>query len=115
MPFAILTAADEGRIHADCDRRRRCRRRDHGAILKLLAEFQGMGAQRLMALAGINRKHLLEHARGDAVGHQSREMGLELIQLWRRPAIRWPAYPGLPSPTLCAPIPGKPHRHLAAE
>jgi hypothetical protein len=72
-----------------------------------------MGAQRLMALAGINRKHLLEHARGDVVGHQSREMGLELIQLWRRPAIRWPADPGLPSTTLCAPIPGKAHRHLA--
>ena len=57
--------------------------------MKLPAEFQGMAAQCLKAFSGIDREHLLEHARGDAIGHQGRKMGLQLIQFWRRPTIRW--------------------------
>ena len=89
MPFAVLTATDEGRVQADGDRRRRCHQRDHSATVKLPAEFQGMAAQCLKAFSGIDREHLLEHARGDAIGHQGRKMGLQLIQFWRRPTIRW--------------------------
>ena len=83
MPFAVLTAADEGRIQADGDRRSRCRRRDHSAIVKLLAEFQGMAAQCLMAFSGVDRKHLLEHVSSDPISHQGRQMRLKLIQFWR--------------------------------
>ncbi len=113
MPFAFLTDADEGRIHADGDRRRSGRRLVHRPIFKLSAEFQGMVAQCPMTYSSIDGKHLFEHVRGDAIGHESRKMGLELIQLRSRPAIQWPAEPGLYGVTCYAPKPGKTHHHPA--
>jgi hypothetical protein len=42
-------------------------------------------------------------------------MGLEFIQLWRRPAIHWPSDAGLRGATCFASKPGKAQRHPAEE
>jgi hypothetical protein len=42
-------------------------------------------------------------------------MGLEFIQLWRRPAIHWPSDAGLRGATCFALKPGKAQRHRAEE
>src|ERR1039457_4002234 len=81
--------------------------------LEAARRVSGMLAQCLRAFSSIDGKHLLKHARGDAIGHQGRQMRLELIQLWRRPAIQWPADTRLRGATCYAPEPGKAHRHLA--
>ena len=71
MPFVVLAAADEGRIHADDDCRRRNCWLDYGAILKVLTHFQSMGAQRLVVRPSIDGQHLFEHVRRDTIGHKS--------------------------------------------
>jgi hypothetical protein len=42
-------------------------------------------------------------------------MGLEFVQLWRRPAIHWPSDAGLRGATSFASKPGKAQRHPAEE
>jgi hypothetical protein len=44
MPFALFTAADERRVHADRDRRRGRCGRDHRVMPQLFAERQGVAA-----------------------------------------------------------------------
>jgi len=60
MPLRILTAADEGRVQGDHDRRRRRSRLDRGTLNKSLTGFQGMAAQGLRVLRGVQREYLLQ-------------------------------------------------------
>jgi hypothetical protein len=57
---------------------------------QLLAELQSVAAQRLVILACFDREHLLQHVSGHAISHQRREMSLQPIELWSRPAMWWP-------------------------
>jgi hypothetical protein len=59
MPLPILTAADEGRVQGDHDRRRRRFRLDRATLNKSLTGLQGMAAQGLRVLRGVQREHLL--------------------------------------------------------
>ena len=91
MPFAVVAAADEGRVQGDGDRRRRGRRLDRGGVAKLLADLERMAAQCLGALAGLHRQKMRQHASGDTIGHQGGKMRSQLVQLRCRPTMRWPA------------------------
>lgn len=44
MPFTAMTAADEGRINGDGDRRRGSPGLDPGSVAQLLARLEGMAA-----------------------------------------------------------------------
>src|SRR3954452_13622712 len=59
-------------------------------MLQLLAELQGMAGRGLVIPAGLDREHLLQHVGGPAIGHQRREVSLQPIELWGRPAMRRP-------------------------
>jgi hypothetical protein len=48
-----------------------------------------------MADPGIDRQKQLEHAGRDPIGHEDGQVGLELIELGRRSAARWPVDSGL--------------------
>ena len=99
MPFAVMTATDEGRIQGDRDRRRRGRRLDRGGVAKLLADFERMAAQGLGALSGLHRQKMRQHASGDTIGHQGGKMRSQLVQLRCRPTMRWPVDTSLATTT----------------
>ena len=115
MPFAVVAATDEGRVQADRDRRRGGRRLDRGGVTKLLTDLERMAAQGLGALAGLDRQKMRQHASGDAIGHQGGKMRSQLVQLRRRPTMRWPADTRLGTATASAAKPRKPHRHPAEQ
>ena len=48
-----------------------------------------------MADPGIDRQKVPEHAGRDPIGHEGGQVGLELIELRRRSAARWPLDSGL--------------------
>jgi hypothetical protein len=54
MPFAVLAAADEGRINGDGDGRRCGRRLDRRGLAEVLADFERMAAQSLGELPPIS-------------------------------------------------------------
>ena len=113
MPLTIRTAADKGRIQAHHDRRRRRSRPGRRTIPQRLAGSQGVAAQGLMVLAGVDREHLLQHLSGRPVGHQGGAMRLKLIQFRGRPTMRRPADTSLDPATRGTAKPRKPHRDLA--
>ena len=115
MPFAVVAATDESRVQADGDRRRGGRRLNRGGVTKLLTDLERMAAQCLGALAGLDRQKMRQHASGDAKGHQGGKMRSQLIQLRRRPTMRWPADTSLGAATAGAAKPRKPHRHRAEQ
>jgi hypothetical protein len=79
MPLAVLTAANERRVQRHRNRRHRQRRFrfGHGLIAKCLTDLQGMPANGLRILSGINRKHLLQHISSHPVRHRGRRNALE--------------------------------------
>jgi hypothetical protein len=80
MALALLTAPDEGRVQADTDRRRNRRGLDRGYVAKLLADVQGMPAQRFVARGGLDGQKIRQHAGGDPIRHQGGKMRVQLIQ-----------------------------------
>jgi hypothetical protein len=74
-----------------------------------LPEFQSVTAQGLRIPSSIDREHLLQHAGRHPVRHQGAEMRLKLIQLWCRPAMRWPSNAGLDPATPSTAKSRKPH------
>lgn len=113
MPLPVLTAPDEGRIHGDHDCRRGRSGSDRGTIPKRLALSQGMAAQGLMVLSGVDREHLRQQVSGYPIGHEGGEMRLKLIQLRCRPAMRWPADASLDPATTGTAKSREPHRDQA--
>ena len=115
MPFAVIAATDEGRIHGDGDGRRGRLRLDRGGVTKLLTDLERMAAESLGALAGLDRQKIRQHAGGDTKGHEGGKMRSQLIQLRRRPTMRWPADTSLGTTTAGAAKPREPHRHRAEQ
>src|ERR1700751_354446 len=113
MPARIPTAANEGRIQAPHNRRRRLPRPGCRTILQRLTGSQGVAAQGLMVLSGVDREHLLQHLSGRPVAHQGAEMRLKLIQLRGRLVVRWPADTSLDPATRGTAKSRKPHRDPA--
>ena len=74
-----------------------------------------MVAQCLRAPTGVNGQQVLQDASGDAIGHQGGKVSLQLIQLRRRSASRWPTYARLGAMAGRAQKPGKPHHHFAEQ
>src|SRR5215469_11992249 len=110
MPLAVLTAPDEGRIQAHHDRRRRRSRSGCGTIPQRLADSQGMAAQGLRILSGVDREHLLQHASGRPIAHQSAKMRPKLIHFGRRLTTRRPPDAGLDPATRSTAKSRKSHR-----
>ena len=68
-----------------------------------------------MMLSSVEREHLLQQISSRPVGHHGAEMRLQLVQLRRRPAVRWPANASL-KPAACGTTKtGKTHRDLAEQ
>src|SRR5690242_19021663 len=114
MPFAVMAATDEGRVHSDRDGRRGRRRLDRG-VAKLLPRLERMAAQRLGALSGLDRQKMLQHASRHAIRHKGGKMRSELVQLRCRPTMRWPADARLGAATASAEKPRQPHGYPAEQ
>lgn len=75
MPFAIVVAANEGRVRGDGDAR------DHGHLIdrrgrpKSLADFERVAPQRLRAHSSRHRQKMGQHLGGDTKRHQRRKIG----------------------------------------
>ena len=95
MALALLAAADEGRVQRQGDRRGGGCRFERGGVAQFLAELQGAATHAFVADPGIDRQKVLEHAGRDPIGHEGGQVGLELIELGRRSAARWPVDSGL--------------------
>ncbi len=115
MPLALLTAADEGRIQGDRNRRCRRIRLYHSLIPKSLTDLQSVTAQSLADVASIQRKHLRHDVSGYTICQQGREMRLDPIQLRCRAAMRWSTMASFASATSSTAKLGKPHRDLAEQ
>jgi len=115
VPFAVFTAADEGRIQGDRDRRRRGWRLDRGGIAALLADFQRMMPQCLGVPPGVDRQQVSQYASGDSITHQGGKVSLQLVQLRCRPTMRWPTDASLATATARAKKSWKPHPHPAEQ
>jgi hypothetical protein len=79
MPLARLTAADDGRVQGQGDRRRRSHWLGRGRVAQLLADPQGSPAHGLGMDPGIDRQKVLEQASGAPIGHESGQVGPDLI------------------------------------
>ena len=97
MPFAIVAATNEPRVHGDRDGRRCGRRFDRG-VAKSLPGLERMAAQSLGALFSLDRQKVLQHASRYAIGHQGgrcarswsnsgvdRQCDGQLMPAWVRP------------------------------
>ena len=84
-------------------------------MLQLFAKRQGMATQGLMILASVDRKHLLQHVRRRAIGHQRREMSLQPVEFRSRPAIRRPVNTAVDPTAGDATEPRQPDGHLAKQ
>src|SRR5215207_6862605 len=82
---------------------------------QLFTERQGTAAQGLVIFASVDRKHLLQHVRRRAIGHQRREVSLQPIEFRRRPAMRRPVNTALDPATSDAVEPRQPNGHLAEQ
>jgi hypothetical protein len=115
MPLILLTAADEGRIHAQGDRGGRCCRLSRGDIPHCLAHLECMGAQGFGIGPGIKRKQLFEHAGCDAVGQAGGKLCPDLVELGGRAALRRPLDPDLLAPTAGTAKARQPNRDSAEQ
>src|ERR1700722_1007828 len=115
MPLPILTAADEGRVQADHDRRRRRFRLDRGTLSKSRTGFQGLAAKGLRVLRGVQREYLRQQVSCCPIGQEGGKMRLKPTQFWCRPAMRWPVDTGLAPATRATAKAGKPYRDLAEQ
>jgi hypothetical protein len=111
VSFAVVAAANEGRIQGDGDGRRCDPRLDRGGAAKSLPGPERVAAQRLRALSGLHRQKMLEHASGDAIRHQRGQVRPQLVQLRGRATMWRPAGTRLGAATASAEKSGKPHRH----
>jgi hypothetical protein len=76
VPIAFFATADESRIQANGDRSCHGGRLARGRSAKLRADLQGMTAQCLRAPPGGDGQQVLQHASGDAMGHQGGKVSL---------------------------------------
>jgi hypothetical protein len=90
MAQAVLTAADEGRIHGQGDRRGGGCRLDRGSVEQVRADLERAGAQGLGIDPGIDRQKVLEHTGRNAVRHEGGKMCPDLIKFGSRAAMRRP-------------------------
>jgi hypothetical protein len=115
VPFSVVAAADERCVQGDGNRRRRGCRLDCGGVAKLPTEFKRMGTQGLVTLPRLHRQEMDDYASGDAIGHEGRKMRPQLVQLRRRPTMRWPADTILAVTAAGAAKSREPHRHRAEQ
>jgi hypothetical protein len=113
--FSVLAAPYEGGIHADRDRRRRCRRPDRGTVSKRRASLQGMAAQGPGVDAGVDRKQVLQQISSHPVRYQSGQVCPEPVQFQCRAAIRRSIYACLDAAARGTAKPRQPQWHLSEQ
>src|SRR4051794_9176772 len=86
-----------------------------GCLIEPCRTPERVTAQGLGALPSRHRQEVFQHAGGDPIGHEGRQMGLQLVQLWCRPAVRWPRGSRLGATTAGTEKARKPHRHLTEQ
>jgi hypothetical protein len=94
---------------------------DHGHLIdrrgrpKSLADFERVAPQRLGAHSSRHRQKMGQHLGGDTKRHQRRKMCSQLVQLWYRPAMRWPADASRVVTTADTAKPREAHHHRAEQ
>jgi hypothetical protein len=74
-----------------------------------------MVAQCLGAPPGVDRQQVLQQVNRDPIRHQRGQLCLQLVQLRRRPTVRWPTDTGVATTAASTRQPGKPYPDLAEQ
>ena len=111
--FSVLAAPDEGGIHGDRDRRRRCRRPDRGMVGQRRASLHSVAAQGSGVDAGVDRKHVLQQISAHPVRHQSGQVCPKPVQFRCRATMRRPIDPCLDAAARATAKPRHPQCHLS--